>query len=321
MSRPPAPRRPPGHAPRTSDGEVPEAQEPRDGGGADTTSGRGAGRGRDVAGAPRPRVPRTPARPVGAADAAALLGSHEESVSTGFQARLRERRRARRHLRGVRLVVLVTVAVLVVGVAWTFLYSPLLALSADSVTVSGQSGDLSAEQVEAKVAPFVGTPLARLDTDALRGAVDTLSPVRSSVVGKVWPRGVSVEVTMRTPAMVVEQGGHYALVDDQGVEVATTDSRPTGLPLVVLPASGQARARAAGDVSAVWAALGSDLRPEVTGVTADGATITLALSSNRSVVWGTAEDSALKAQVLGVLLAQRPATTYDVSSPHRPVTS
>lgn len=218
-------------------------------------------------------------------------------------------------------MVLVTVVVLVAGVAWTFLYSPLFALSADSVTISGQSGDLSAEQVEAKVAPFVGTPLPRLDTGALRDAVDTLAPVRSSVVGKVWPHGVSVEVTMRSPAMVVEEGGRYALVDDQGVEVTTTDSRPPDLPLAVLPGSGEARARAAGDVGEVWAALGSDLRPEVTGVTADGATITLALSSNRSVVWGTAEDSALKAQVLGVLLAQRPATTYDVSSPHRPVTS
>ena len=53
----------------------------------------------------------------------------------------------------------------------------------------------------------------------------------------------------------------------------------------------------------------------------DGHTLTLTLSQNRTVVWGTSEDSALKARVLAVLMTQRPATTYDVSSPKRSVTS
>lgn len=250
-----------------------------------------------------------------------MLGSHEEEVSTGFEARLAERRRARWHLRGVRLVVVLTAVFLACFAVWAAFFSPLFALSASSVTVSGQSGDVSAEQVQAKVAPFEGTPLTRLDTGAVSDAVDTLTPVRSSEVKRNWPRGLTIHVTMRTAAMVVEVDGGYAEVDDQGVQVARTDSLPEDLPLAALPDSGDARTRAAGDVSTVWAALGSDLRSQVDSVAADGKTVTLSLSSGRSVVWGTAEDSTLKAEVLQVLLAQRPATTYDVSAPHRPVTS
>lgn len=330
MSRPPAPRRPEHHTPRrgaggpegaSPGGREPDASGPGSGVSATGREVRAAGRGRRATETGRPRVPRPPGRPVGARDAVTMLGSHEESVSAGFEERLAERRRARWHLAGVRLLVVVAAVLVVAGTAWTVFFSPLFALSADSVTVSGESGDVSAEDVRAEVAPFVGIPLTRLDTGAVRDAVDSLTPVRSSEVAKSWPRGLTVRLTMRTATMVVEDGDRYSLVDDQGVEVATTDSLPTDLPLVTLPDSGDARTRAAGDVAVVWAALGTDLRSQTTSLSADGATVTLALTSGRSVVWGTSEDSDLKAEVLGLLLAQREATTYDVSSPHRPVTS
>ncbi len=41
----------------------------------------------------------------------------------------------------------------------------------------------------------------------------------------------------------------------------------------------------------------------------------------RIIKWGDESDSQLKAQVLKLLLDQRPAQVYDVSTPARPVTS
>lgn len=282
---------------------------------------RARGSRRTGPGESRLRVPRTPSRPVGARDAAELLGSREEPVSSGFAARLAERRRARWHLRGVRLAaVLLTFGVVAAG-AWVTLFSPVLALSASSIDVSGQSGSLGADQIRAKVQPFVGTPLARLDTDAVSRAVDTLTPVSSSEVTRAWPTGVSVRVVLRTPALVVSDGDRFDVLDDRAVVLRTTDSRPTDLPLVTLPDSGDLRVAAAGAVTTMWSSLTKDLRGQVVSVGADGHTLTLTLSQNRTVVWGTSEDSALKARVLAVLMTQRPATTYDVSSPKRPVTS
>jgi cell division protein FtsQ len=46
--------------------------------------------------------------------------------------------------------------------------------------------------------------------------------------------------------------------------------------------------------------------------------ITLHLQSGRTVLWGSADDSAAKARVVTVLLRHR-ATFYDVSSPGQPV--
>ena len=48
--------------------------------------------------------------------------------------------------------------------------------------------------------------------------------------------------------------------------------------------------------------------------------ISLALKGGRTVIWGSAADSATKAQVLKALLKQ-PAKTYDVSVPGQPTTA
>ncbi len=58
-----------------------------------------------------------------------------------------------------------------------------------------------------------------------------------------------------------------------------------------------------------------------TAATADD--VTLELAGGAQVVWGSAEDSALKATVLAALMRAAPPDTvsqYDVSAPSSPVT-
>ncbi|MFC7580827.1 cell division protein FtsQ/DivIB [Schaalia naturae] len=302
-----------GRAPGVGDG----APQPR----TRTEEKKAAGRRRvEVA---RVRHPVRMEGPVGAADAAEILGSHEEGVSEGLPARLEERRRARRHLRAVRAAVLVAMLGTVAVVVWAVFASPLLRLSGDAVEVQGATGALSADEVRAAVEPFEGTPLVLLDTDEVARAVSALPLARDVTVARDWPDGVRVGVTVRTAAMAVSADGGVQLVDDQGVVVGEQAERPDGLPLAVLPDDGQAQARtqAAGQIGTVWAALPEDLRAQVGTISSDGAQVTLSLAGGQTVRWGTEEDSDLKARVLAVLLAQRPATTYDVSVPTRPVTS
>ena len=47
--------------------------------------------------------------------------------------------------------------------------------------------------------------------------------------------------------------------------------------------------------------------------------IEIQLSDGDTIVWGSAEQSQVKAQVLSVLLSQE-ASVYDVSAPHAPTT-
>jgi cell division protein FtsQ len=68
------------------------------------------------------------------------------------------------------------------------------------------------------------------------------------------------------------------------------------------------------------AALPVALRSEVRSISATSPdSITLNLTSGVKVVWGSADDSGRKAEVLTVLM-HRKAQVYDVSAPDLPVT-
>lgn len=285
--------------------------------GRTTRATRGPGTTRDVA---RRRTPRSLERPLEAQDAASLLGSHEDSVSTGLGERLAERRRARLRLRGTHLAVLLGSLATVAALVWGIFFSPAFALTSARVTVTGADGDVRTEVLHA-VGPFLGTPVPRLDTAAVESAVEGVTMVRDARVSRTWPDGLAVTVQERVAALVEKDGSGVALVDDEGVVLSHEGEAPAGLPVVVLPADGAERARAAAAAASTWAALSADLRGSVTQVSADGNLVTLTLSGGRTVRWGTDEDGELKAEVLAVLLAQRAATVYDVSDPTRPVTS
>jgi len=73
-------------------------------------------------------------------------------------------------------------------------------------------------------------------------------------------------------------------------------------------------------VVTVSAALPETLRAQVRSISAASPdSITLNLSSDVKVVWGSSDDSARKAGVLSVLM-KRQAKVYDVSAPDLPVT-
>ncbi len=278
---------------------------------------------REVGG--HPRRPANLAKPVGASDAAELLGSHEGGVSQGLPVRLEERRRARRRLRATRAGIMLAVVALVVGAVWTLLVSPVFRVRAQDVEVQGVTQTVTADDVRGAVSPYMDTSLVILDTDAVADAVAVLPLVRDVSVARDWPRGLRISVQVRMPAMGVQVDGGVDLVDDQGVVVGQEPDLPGGLPMVVLPSDeggpNSARGRAAGMVTTAWASLPDELRAQVNRLTADGDGVTISLTGGRTVRWGTGDDSELKARVLAVLLAQRPSTTYDVSTPTRPVTS
>ena len=62
------------------------------------------------------------------------------------------------------------------------------------------------------------------------------------------------------------------------------------------------------------------MKPQVTGLQAEAVdAITISLTDDRTVLWGSAEESELKSEVLGTLL-QMEARVYDVSAPLYPTT-
>ena len=257
----------------------------------------------------------------------ALPRGDDRVVSTGLADRLKERQQALRRLR-LRRVTTAAIVVLVVALAtWALLFSPLLGLQPQRISVAGSDGSVSDKQVRDVLAPYTGDSLLRLDTGRLSTQVsDKLVRVRQAQVTRSWPRGLRVQLTMRVPVATVQGADGYQVLDNEAVVLERVAEAPSGLVTIVPDktdgASGS-QTISAKQVAAVTQVVGS-LTPQTLAQVASGSAteagqVTLTMSNGASVVWGDTQDNELKARVLATLMTTS-ASIYDVSSPHRPTT-
>ncbi|ANJ27261.1 hypothetical protein ATC03_11535 [Agromyces aureus] len=224
------------------------------------------------------------------------------------------RTRRRRLAWGVALgVVALLVAVVLIGA-----YSPVMALRV--VRVEGASR-VPAADVEAAFSPMLGTPLALIDRGGVQQAMSGFPLIETYQTEAVPPDTLVVRIVERTPVGVIETADGLALVDAAGVVMERPESRPDGQPLITVDggvASDGFRA-----VAGVVRSLPAEIRAQVTAASAQTADdVTLQVGDAR-VVWGSAEQSSLKADVLDGLLRAAPpgsVSLYDVSAPMSPVT-
>ncbi|QEW00288.1 FtsQ-type POTRA domain-containing protein [Microbacterium caowuchunii] len=221
---------------------------------------------------------------------------------------VRQRRRRMVWLGVAVSLVLLTVAT--VGAA----YSPLFAVQRIQVVGNQQLG---ADEVAAALEGQVGTPLAAIDESAVKAALVQFPLVESYTLEARPPHDLIVRIVERTPIGVLSSASGYTLVDAAGVALATTPDAPEGHPL--LDVTGGTGSRAFEAAGTVMRALPPGLRGQVTAVTAstaDDVTLTMGATNTR-VVWGSAEESSLKALLLEKIMVTRPpdgVAVYDVSS-------
>jgi len=278
----------------------------------------------------RPEAVR-PAEPprIGPADTTAAA-ARERAAEARRAARRASRQRRRveksevrrftrrsRHRRATWTAVGAVVVVLVASVT-VAVFSPLLSLQ--EIRVEGTSR-VDASAVTAAVDDQLGTPLALVDFDRITGELEQFPLIASYVTETAPPHTLVIRVTERQPIATVATADGVDLVDPAGIVVQRLDGRQDGVPQVDVggaPLDGTAFRSAA----EVLLALPLTLRSTVDTVTASTADdVTLALTSGEQVVWGSAEHSEKKAQVLAGLVADQakrdPAASveYDVSAP------
>lgn len=203
--------------------------------------------------------------------------------------------------------------VITVSLGWIVFFSTLLGVH--SIEVRGAQ-TLSAATVEGLLAIPGGTPLARVDLPAAEAALESIEQVESAQVSRDWPATLVVQITERTAVAAVDIAGTIWLLDRVGVLFAQVSAPPPGVVWLHVQGAGpDDPATLAG--LAVIDALDSALRPLLLAVSALGPSeIELELSGGQTVIWGSAENSARKCQVLTGLLAGGVAgMVYDVSSP------
>jgi cell division protein FtsQ len=241
-------------------------------------------------------------------------GPDEETVRIARKD-FRKRRYAGRWRR-VRMVVLaLLVLALLSGSVWLVFFSSYV--TARSVDVTGTQ-TLGEARVKRAAEVPTGTPLARVDLDAIRARVESIASVRRVEVSRSWPHTVHIAVTERTPVAVIDRGDGLQALDSEGVLFGSYGTRPAHLPLV--RTEPDTRSEALVETARVIESLPARIASRVDVVSvATVDEIQLLFTNGRRVIWGSAELSEQKAEVLAVLL-KRPGQQIDVSVPGRPTT-
>ncbi|ROS54236.1 FtsQ-type POTRA domain-containing protein [Frigoribacterium sp. PhB24] len=225
--------------------------------------------------------------------------------------------RRSRHRRAT-LVSLGAVVLLLVASVAVAVFSPLLSLQ--TIRVEG-TDRVDASAVRTALDGQIGTPLALIDFDEVTRELAAFPLIASYVTETAPPHTLVVRIQERQPVATVAAGDGFELVDPAGVVVQRLDARQEGVPLVDVGGAAL-DGPAYRSVAEVLLALPVTLRSTVGTVTASTADdVTLQLTSGERVVWGSADESAKKAQVLAGLIADQArrdpgaSVEYDVSAP------
>lgn len=228
------------------------------------------------------------------------------------------------------LVALAAIVVAAAGVVYLFWFSP--AFVVEEVRVEHAAGpevspELGERALELAAVP-TQVPLARVDTAGSAERVLSDLRVEQVQVRRDWPRGIVIEVTPRTPAAVVMQGGTpTGLADADGLIFDEVDAPPEGL-VQVRVSGGEVDPREVAGAVAVHQELPEELAAQVPRLTvARGGVLRFPLGG-ATVIWGPPTATADKAVVLTALLEQDsidindsegPPLTIDLSVPTLPV--
>ena len=262
----------------------------------------------------KPRRPTT-GRPSEAAARHELKQAEKERRA---YERVESRRFTRRtHRRRLTWLVSGLSLLLVVGFVTGAVYSPLLSLK--TIRVEGASR-VSSASVHAAVDRQLGRPLALIDFDSITRALGRFPLIRSFVTETVPPDTLIIRIAERSPIASLATARGFVVLDPAGIVISSDTERQPGLPLIEL---GSASTSSPAFVAAVGVllALPARLLKQVDTVTAQTSDdVTLTLTGGQSVIWGSQEQSALKAKVLAAVITVGGATTkYDVSAPNHPV--
>ena len=238
----------------------------------------------------------------------------EDRRSRRTRRRFARRQWARRWL-SLRYVLL---AVALVGLVATSVWLVFFSATLQVARVEVVGNDLLSDaRVRERADVPLGEQLALVDLARADARVGSMAEVKSVDVTRAWPDGVRITVVERTAVAVVELAGTLRGLDPDGIVFREYKKPPPGMPRVRPTSS--AGTDALKEAATVVSALPDDLATRVDHVEVETVDqITLVMRDQRRVLWGSAEQSELKAEVVDKLLAAQRAPFYDVSVPGNP---
>jgi cell division protein FtsQ len=251
----------------------------------------------------------------------------DRNLRRGIEPRMRERRVAvkraesRKRLKWVLLIG--TIVVIGVG-GLAVLGSPLFAIRADQVSVSGDVYT-DAERLQSVIDELVGTPVLVADTQAAERELEAIPWVDEAVVRTNFPHAVTIELRERE-AMTTYAGpdSKFRVLDREGRVLDVLDKYPFAYLLLGGPDPVDLDP---GEFAPTGYAAASELAKNLTGsvrgrikiveVTADGSRLVMKLDDGTEVRFGEARDLFAKLVRLETVLSSpepREPGVIDVST-------
>ncbi len=269
---------------------------------------------------PQPAPAARSTRTVRRVEYAATIARRElrEAVKARKAFERNESRRFTAHLRRRRITFFVIAgSVLGLGIfIGVGVFSPLMSLQ--TITVVG-AHRVDASAIIKDLQTQLGRPLPLVDTHSVEATLMKQPLVKSYSTQSIPPHTLVVNIVERAPIGYLDTPQGFSLVDPAGVSIEVTSDRQRELPIIdVKGASPTAHGFPA--AVAVLSALPSRVRSQVDRViatTTDDVSVILKGSHVR-VIWGSPDQSSLKATVLATLMRAYPphgGAIYDVSSP------
>lgn len=198
-------------------------------------------------------------------------------------------------------------------------FTPIMAVR--EVQVVG-TVNVNPADVQQALARFDGRPLALVDDAEVHRALEPFPMIQHYAVERVPPHTLLVRIEERVPVISVQGDAGFAVFDSAGVLLASAETPPAGAPVGV-GAVTDFSSEAFRSAGRALRDMPDELRAQVVSVTASsGQDVTFTLSNGIEVLWGDADRTRYKAEVLArmlVALADRGVEYIDVSSADAPV--
>ena len=197
------------------------------------------------------------------------------------------------------------------GITWA------VQTTSDAVVASLEiqvADDSIRKPIENVAAIEIGERISDLNLTAAAARITSLPQVRTASVTRRWPDRIVISVDLRQPIGWLQFQDEIWYLDETGERYQPQVTKPrTGLP--EFDAGSDKLLLAA---TTAFFDLPKKLTDKVARVTAaTSSNIRFILTSDITIIWGSAERGERKSEVLTVLL-QRKAKTYDVSAPDLP---
>lgn len=215
-----------------------------------------------------------------------------------------------------------TVVALMVGVVALAQFSGWLAVK----DIRVQGAQLAAEPVlQEKLAGLKGTPLTQITESDVSGLLGEVSSVQNIRIAAEPPSTLVVDVTERRPVAVLQVDNTFTLIDRNGVPLKNVASQEEAKLPLIDGGKSAAQSEVFSTITSVLQSLPDELLNQLAKASAkSSSSVELTLNNGIVIRWGSSEDNALKAAIVGVLLKQPaqdpPVTQIDVSVPQSPVT-